>query len=180
MKTDLCAPVPQKASKPGKLGLDRFLTYRLHVLNKITDRVTDELYQRETGLSLSDCRCIAAIGHFVPLSINDLAAHANLDKSQASRAAQKLVNSNIASRTSRAHDNRGVDLVLTKVGQTIYEQIIQIATQRNDDVFSCLSKPERELFSSLLDRLVSNAKSNVKMPAKTRAITESFTRKIRA
>lgn len=148
--------------KTETLGLDRFLTYRLHVLNKMTDRVTDELYQRETRLSLSDCRCIAAIGHFVPLSINDLATHANLDKSQASRAAQKLVVRNIVSRTPRANDNRGVDLVLTKTGQTIYRQIIQIATQRNDDVFSCLSKEERELFSGLLDRLVTSAKANAK------------------
>ena len=62
-------------------------------------------------MSISDGRCLAAIGSLAPLSVNDLAAHAHLTKGQASRAAQALVAAGLVSKTSRSDaDGRGVVL----------------------------------------------------------------------
>lgn len=140
-----------------KDGLDRFLTYRLHVLNKLTDRKTNELYEKSMQLTLSDCRCLAVIGHFYPVSINDLALYANLDKSQASRAAQRLVDEGLIGRQSQEGDSRIVNLVLTKKGQRAYIKVVDIATRRNEDVFAALTPVERALLSGLLDKLIENA-----------------------
>ena len=79
-----------RLSKP-EPGLDRALSYRLHLLHKLTDLESQRTYLAESGLSLSDSRCLGAIGAFEPLSVNDLARRANLNKAQASRAAQSLV-----------------------------------------------------------------------------------------
>ena len=71
--------------------LDRFLTYRLHRIAKISDRDSAAAYQAELGLSLSEGRCLAAVGQFEPASVKDIARLANLDKANASRAADALV-----------------------------------------------------------------------------------------
>ena len=60
-------------------ALERFLTYRLHVLNKITDRDTNRAYLSDCGIPLGEARCLAAIGRYAPLSVNDLARSANLN-----------------------------------------------------------------------------------------------------
>jgi DNA-binding MarR family transcriptional regulator len=57
-------------------------------------------------MSFSECRCLAAVGSFAPLSINDLAFRANLDKGQASRAAQVLVDQKLVRKTTSPEDAR--------------------------------------------------------------------------
>jgi hypothetical protein len=73
------------------LPLEQQLSWRLHRLGKLTDAATAAAYANELGLGVAEARALAAIGSFEPLSVNDLAAHAHLDKAQASRAAQMLV-----------------------------------------------------------------------------------------
>ena len=76
-------------SEPPKL--DRFLTYRLHRVARLSDRETGPAYVAECDLNIAEARCLAAIGSFEPLSLNDLARAANQDKGHASRSAQALV-----------------------------------------------------------------------------------------
>lgn len=82
-------------------ALERFLTYRLHTINKITDRDTNRAYLRDCGIPLGEARCLAAIGRYAPLSVNDLALAANLNKGQASRSAQALVERGLIEKRSR-------------------------------------------------------------------------------
>ena len=71
--------------------LEASLSYQLHLLHKLSDRDSQQAYLRELGLTLADGRCLATVGAFAPLSVVDLARRANLNKGQASRAAQALV-----------------------------------------------------------------------------------------
>ena len=42
-----------------KAGLEQLLTYRLHVLNKLAERVISERYQDKLGVTLPEARVIA-------------------------------------------------------------------------------------------------------------------------
>ena len=75
-------PAPAAASPP----LDRALSYRLHLLHKLTDQDSVQACPLQADLSMSDGRCLDSIGSFEPLSVNHLAQWAKLDKRQASRA----------------------------------------------------------------------------------------------
>jgi hypothetical protein len=89
MPPDLTDKDPTVSSpKRSPTPLDRTITHRLHTLSKITDRVSQAAYESDAGIPFSEGRCLAAIGAFSPLSVNDLAQRANLNKGQASRAAQ--------------------------------------------------------------------------------------------
>ncbi len=139
------------------MQLDRTLTHRLHALHKLTDIATARAYQNTLGLSLGDSRCLAAIGALGGaggMSVNDLAHHANLNKSQASRAAQSLIDQGLVTKADSALDGRGVALTLTRQGRATHRRCMALIAQRNDDIFGCLSATQRQTLSTLLDRLL--------------------------
>lgn len=138
--------------------LDGFLTYRLHQVNKLTDRASSVAYAQEFGLAVGEARCLAAIGNFAPLSVNELAAHANLDKGQASRAAQALVERALVVKEASATDARGVVLRPTAAGRRLWTRMMRVIARRNDEIFGCLSAAERRQLAAWLDRIVTHAK----------------------
>ncbi len=135
-------------------ALERFLTYRLHVLNKITDRDTNRAYLADCGIPLGEARCLAAIGRYAPLSVNDLARAANLNKGQASRSAQALVDRGLVEKTLSASDGRGVVLAPTPAGLEQYQRVIDLIARRNEEIFGCLDADEQRLLGDMLDRVI--------------------------
>jgi DNA-binding MarR family transcriptional regulator len=134
------------------------VTFRLHTLAKLTDRVSQAAYRAEAGLPLGEGRCLSAIGSFRPLSVVDLAAAANLDKGQASRAAQSLVAQGLVRKLASASDGRGVVLTLTAKGERAWQRVMDLVARRNAEVTACLTAAERAQFDRVLDRLVEHAK----------------------
>jgi DNA-binding MarR family transcriptional regulator len=137
--------------------LDRFLTYRLHRIAKLSDRASAAAYQAECGLTLSEGRCLAAVGQFEPASVKDLARLANLDKANASRAADALVARGLVAKAASATDGRGVALSLTREGRVLWRRTMKLIERRNHEVFGCLSAAELQALDNMLDRLVAHA-----------------------
>ena len=138
-------------------ALQDFLTWRLHRLAKLTDRQSSDAYANSFGLGVGEARCLAAIGQFAPLSVKDLAARANLDKAQASRAAQMLVERELVLKSASETDARGVVLTLTRTGRPLWRRVMRLIEQRNADIFGCLSKAERRQLEAVFDRLIAHA-----------------------
>jgi DNA-binding MarR family transcriptional regulator len=108
---------------------------------------------------LGEGRCLSAIGSFRPLSVNDLAARANLDKGQASRAAQSLVAQGLVRKQASPTDGRGVVLTLTAKGERSWQRVIDLVERRNAEIVACLNAGERAQLDRLLDRLVEHARA---------------------
>lgn len=140
------------------VALDRSVTHRLHTLSKLTDRVSQAAYEADAGISISEGRCLAAIGAFSPLSVNDLAQRANLDKGQASRAAQRLVDQGLVRKAASATDGRGVVLTLTAKGRRACQRVMRVVENRNAEIVSCLRATEQAQLNHLLDRLLAHAR----------------------
>lgn len=134
--------------------LDQFFTYKLHRLSKLVDKGTDDAYTVQIGLPVSQGRVLAAVGSFGPFSVGQLARYANLDKSQASRAADLLMKRGLIAKTPHASDARAVQLSLTAAGKTMFKSVRTLIAARNDDVLSVLNKNERESLLRSLDKLL--------------------------
>lgn len=147
-------PPPRRSFTP----LDQTTTHRLHTLAKMTDRISQAAYLAGAGISISEGRCLAAIGSFSPLSVNELACQSNLNKSQASRAVQALVDKGLVLKTTSTSDARGVVLSLTPRGRSTWQRVMAVVERRNAEIESCLSAAEAEQFHSLLIRLVEHAR----------------------
>ncbi len=134
-------------------------THRLHTLQKLTDRLTQEAFAAATGLPLSEARCLTAVGAFAPLSVKDLALRANVDKAQASRAAQALVDKGLVEKTVSRTDARGVVLRFTPAGQRQWRRLMAVVEARNQQIVGCLSAAERAQCDRLLNKLVAHARA---------------------
>jgi DNA-binding MarR family transcriptional regulator len=145
------------ASEEPPLPLAQQLSWRLHRLGKLTDALTAAAYAEELGLGVAEARALAAIGSFEPLSVNQLAAHAHLDKAQASRAAQMLVERGAAEKTPSPSDARAVVLSLTRSGRRLHRQAMGLIQRRNRDIMACLDEAERESLLGMIDRLIRHA-----------------------
>ena len=146
------------ASRAPAVPLDEFLTYRLHQVNKLTDKASSDAYAEEFGLPVGEARCLAAIGNFAPLSVNQLAARANLDKGQASRAAQALVERGLVAKEASEADARGVVLQPTATGRRLWAKVMQLIARRNEEIFGCLTRTEQRQLADLLDRVLANTR----------------------
>jgi DNA-binding MarR family transcriptional regulator len=148
--------MPARTRSAPRTPLARSLTYRLHMLHKITDLVSQQRYEEALGMSLSDGRCLATIGSFGPLSVGELAEHSNLNKSQASRGAQALVDRGLVAKVDHPDDGRGVLLELTAAGRRLWARGMDVIEQRNADIFGCLDAGEQQQLSDLFDRLIAH------------------------
>lgn len=144
--------------KNSPIALNRTITYRLHTLSKITDRASQAAYESDAGIPFSEGRCLAAIGAFSPLSVNDLAQRANLNKGQASRAAQSLVEQGHVCKETSPTDGRGVVLTLTAKGEKTWKRLMSVIQRRNAEITACLTAGELQQLSGLLDRMIDHAK----------------------
>ncbi len=153
--------MPRSATRP--LSLDQYLTWRLHRINKLSDKASTDAYAADFGLPVGEARCLAAIGSFAPLSVVDLASRANLDKGQASRAAQALVDRGLVLKQASDTDGRGVVLTPTASGQRLWKRVMTLIARRNEEIFGCLSAAERKQLAGMLDRLIEQAQA---MPAR--------------
>lgn len=95
------------------------------------------------------------------MSVNDLAHSANLNKGQASRAAQSLVDQGLVRKAVSTTDGRGVVLTLTVKGERIWRRAMALIERRNVEIFACLDSLEQEQFDRMLDRLVSHARERI-------------------
>lgn len=146
------------SSKVRHAPLDRSITHRLHTLSKLTDRVSQAAYESEIGLPMSEGRCLAAIGSFGSLSVNELGRCANLTKGQASRAAQSLVDLGLVTKEASETDGRGVVLATTPRGAKAWDRVMTLIERRNEEIAACLTARERQQLDTLLDRLVEHAR----------------------
>jgi DNA-binding MarR family transcriptional regulator len=140
-----------------KAGLEQFLTYRLHILNKLSERGISDRYLEKLGVTLPEARVIASVGSFGPFSIMDLARHANLDKSQASRAAEALIKQGLVQREASDDDGRVVLVSLTTEGRALYRKVMPIARKWNSDLFDCLDEREKAVLGATLDKVIDAA-----------------------
>jgi DNA-binding MarR family transcriptional regulator len=151
----MCPTYPETPPK-----LERYFTYRLNTLSKLNDLASHSLYLTQGGLSLSESRALASIGSFPQITVNQLAFEANLDKGQASRAAQSLVDKGLVIKTHNLVDGRSVILALTTKGKPVWRKLMALMEQRNQALMRCLSPEEQTQLIGMFERMLKQAQAD--------------------
>ena len=144
---------PLDAPDPAPVPIRELLSFRLNRAANLVSRGAALRYRREFGVSLMEWRAVALIGAQAPISLNELARHAGLDKSQMSRVVAGLTERGHVLRGIDMADGRGVRLSLTRTGRKLYEGLIAAANQRNDALLAALTPRELACFEAALDKL---------------------------
>ena len=152
--------VARQGTQPAaaRVEIRELISFRIHAVANLLSRGAALRYRRECGVSLMEWRSLALLGAHQPLSLNELARHAGLDKSQMSRVVAGLTGRALVLRGLDSADGRGVRQSLTRAGRKLYERLIAAANQRNDAFTAALSSDERVMLDSMLARLADRAR----------------------
>lgn len=137
------------------------LAYRIHKLAGVFSRAAQLRYGKEFGVSLVEWRTIAMLGAFAPLSLKQLSALAQLDKSLVSRTVSALTERGLVRRDTSPADAREVELRLTDAGEALHQGLMRAARERDDAYRGALTEAERAVLDDLLGRLEAEARRQI-------------------
>jgi DNA-binding MarR family transcriptional regulator len=133
--------------------LDSFLPYRLSVAAACVSRRFARLYAAESGISLPEWRVLAHLSQAGTVSVRDIHARVDMDKSKVSRAAARLEQAGLVRKLEHAEDRRLVSLSLSPAGEALMARLGAVAAAFQADLIAELG-PHAADVEAGLDRLI--------------------------
>jgi DNA-binding MarR family transcriptional regulator len=137
-------------------AIHQHFLFRLHRLGRQMVRAIAAKPQ-PSGLSFSERGTLMTIGNYSPLTLREVAEHAEVDKGQASRLVSSLVAHGLVRKTAHERDGRGIQLALTPKGRELHATLRKDARDLNEQVLVALTAAERVTLERLLAKLESRA-----------------------
>tara|TARA_R110002096_G_scaffold24713_7_gene77750 strand:- start:167 stop:646 length:480 start_codon:yes stop_codon:yes gene_type:complete len=129
--------------------LSEFLPYKLAVAAARVSRDFAEIYRTEFGLSVPEWRVLAHLTHEGAVSVRDIQARVDMDKSKVSRAATRLEAAGLIRKDENPNDGRLVKLSLTPEGVAVMARLIPLAQAFQDRLLSDLGPEAASLQANL-------------------------------
>ncbi|PWE32524.1 MarR family transcriptional regulator [Maritimibacter sp. 55A14] len=133
--------------------LDAFLPYQVNVLAARMSREFAERYRARFGISVAEWRVVAHLSQTGPVSVREIHARVDMDKSKVSRAAQRLEAAGYLRKRPHPGDRRLVELSLTPKGQAMMAELTEIAKAYQTDLAARLDG-EKPAFQAAIQRLL--------------------------
>jgi DNA-binding MarR family transcriptional regulator len=147
------------------LDLDKFLPYRLSVLAQLVSESLHDIYAGPYGLSVTQWRVMAALGHSTHLTASEVSRRIVMDKVAVSRAVAGLTKRGLVERATDRNDRRRASLKLSARGRAMHGRIVPLALAYEEKLYQALDLAERQAFDALSDRLFAHAKALRAPPA---------------
>lgn len=96
------------------------------------------------NITISQCHALIELGRAGRLSLVDLAANLNLDKSTVSRSVDNLVGQGLLLRETDPEDRRFVTLRLTEQGESTYREMETRMENFFQDIIDAIPEEKRE------------------------------------
>ncbi len=133
--------------------LSAFLPYQLAVVASRASKAFAALYRRETGLSIPEWRVLAHLAQSDAVSVREIYARVDMDKTKVSRAATRLEAAGLIEKRENPDDRRLIDMRMTARGRELFSRIEPIAARFQDDLLARLGA-EAPAFRRSLVRLM--------------------------
>ena len=136
-----------------RFQLSAFLPYQLAVAAGRVSRAFSDRYRAEFGLSIPEWRVLAHLAGGDAVSVREIHARVDMDKSKVSRAAARLEQAGLIEKRGHAGDRRLLDMRLTAKGQELMARIVPIADAYQAELLAKLGA-EAEPFRAALLRIL--------------------------
>lgn len=104
----------------------------------------------------SQKRILTLLNEVGMITQRELTERIGVQPGSASEVISKLEDAGLIIRTQSTTDRRTTDIQLTEAGKIQAEEAVQQRKERHQEMFSCLSTEEKEIFLSLLERVNSD------------------------
>lgn len=132
--------------------LSTFLPYQLAVASSRISRAFADRYRAEFGLSIPEWRVLAHLAQSDAVSVREIHARVDMDKSKVSRAAARLEEAGLIEKRENPDDRRLLDMRLTPKGAELVTRIVPIADAFQAEILSVLG-PQAPAFRTALQKL---------------------------
>lgn len=130
--------------------LTAFLPYQLAVAAARVSKAFSERYRTEFGLSIPEWRVLAHLAGGDAVSVREIHARVDMDKSKVSRAAARLQEAGLIEKRDHAEDRRLLDMRLTAEGHALMARIVPIANDYQAELMAQLGKEGAPFRTALL------------------------------
>ena len=130
--------------------LSTFLPYQLAVVSSRISREFAERYKAEFGLTIPEW--LAHLAQSDAVSVREIHARVDMDKSKVSRAAARLESAGLIEKRENAEDRRLLDMRLTSRGRDLIARIVPIADSYQAELVAQLG-PHAPAFRTALQTL---------------------------
>lgn len=139
--------------------LDDFLPYQLAVAAARVSRGFAERYREDFGITIPEWRVLAHLSAAgAPVSVREIHARVDMDKSKVSRAAARLERAGLVAKAENAEDRRLVALTLTPSGAALVARIVPVALDWQAEMTARLgSAADVAAFRRVLARVIEEA-----------------------
>jgi DNA-binding MarR family transcriptional regulator len=134
---------------PDPFVLDDFLPYRLAVAAGRLSRQFSRIYQERFGLSRAEWRVMAHLSQEAEVSVREIHARVDMDKSKVSRAATRLEEAGVITKRISETDRRLVVLALTAKGAAMMAELAEAARDFQAEALARLGPQATEFLSGL-------------------------------
>ena len=139
--------------------LDDFLPYQLAVAAARVSRGFADRYREEFGITIPEWRVLAHLSAAGgPVSVREIHARVDMDKSKVSRAAARLERAGLVAKAENAEDRRLVALTLAPAGAALVARIVPVALDWQAQMTARLGSAEDvAAFRRVLARVIEEA-----------------------
>ena len=134
-------------------ALDAFLPYQLAVIAERVSREFSVVYSDRFGLSRADWRVVVHVWAAGPVSVREVHARVDMDKSKVSRAATRLEERGLIRKAQNDADRRLLKLTLTDAGRAMMDELFPLAADYETTLLARLGD-DALAFRAMLDRLL--------------------------
>ncbi len=132
--------------------LSAFLPYQLAVASSKVSKAFAERYRAEFGLTIPEWRVLAHLAQSGSVSVREIHARVDMDKSKVSRAAARLESAGLIEKRENPDDRRLLDMRLTAKGDAMIARILPIADAFQQEIIAKLAQ-DAPLFRAALQKL---------------------------
>jgi len=135
------------------LHLPSFVPFRLNRLAVAVSNYLSVIYRERFELDVPEWRVLVTVGPERGCTAQQIAASTRMHKTRVSRAIAHLEQRGLIERASSSDDRRSMELLLTRTGRRMYQDLIPLALERGRALLACLGKDDLRGFLAALTRL---------------------------
>ena len=142
--------------------LEDLVAVRIVRIAEVMTRLATRTIEARVGLRNTDLRLMNLLDGSEPLTVNQIARRAHVDKAWVSRSLRQLEKSGLVTRKGNPKDSRLTVVDLSAKGRALLEQVRPLALARETRLLEGI---DPTVFKTSLDRLMLNAEALLGEPA---------------
>ena len=136
--------------------MEDLVPVRVMRIADVISRLATRGFKARFNLRNTDLRILNLLHHARGMTVNEIARRTHVDKAWISRSLRQLSEKGLVKRSSDKNDSRMAVIKLTKVGQSLLEEIQPIAAATEDRMLKGI---ETRAFKQDLERLMKNVEA---------------------